>query len=874
MAGIGSVIAHIGADISGYQSAMSKLPGITRSAMSSSAGTTATLTGATSKLGSFIASHLPRSYSFVQKASSGFGKSVMNDYKQIQNGGKATGSSVTGMAAKFGALVASGAIIKSAVSRVDTLNNSTRTFNNMGFKTADVDSAMNGLQKSIKGLPTSLDDAVSGVQLFAASTGDVKLAQKVWSGVNDAVLGFGGTAGQAQEATVQLSQAFANGKVDAATWNSMINDGMGPALKALSKQMGISMGDLKSGLSDGSISVADFQQGLINLDTKGGGGMKSLSKIAKDSASGIGTGFQNMETAVVRGVGNIINAFGSANISNFISGIGSALEGAANAMVPFATALGNTVTWLAQLNSKTGVITALAVAFGVFVGVIGTYNAVLRIAAAVQAAFNAVMEINPFVLVIAAIAAVVAALVYFFTQTKLGQSIWQSFTTWLGTAWQWLATTAVSVWTSIATFFTTIWTGIVTGATTAWTGITTFLTSIWTFISTTAMSVWTGITTFFTTIWDGIVSVVTSVWTGISTFLTTIWNGIKTVASIVWTGLKVLIAGIAVAILVAVTGPFGALAIFVAANFNTIKSIASSVWNSIKSVISSVVNTIKSVVTSVWNAIKSVTSSVWNSIKSLTSSTWNGIKSVISSVVNSIRSVVTSVWNGIKSVTSSAWNGIKSVISSGINAARSIVSSAVNAMRSAATSAWNAMKSAASSVVSGIKSAFHSLTSINLGAAGRAIMNSFMGGLQAAWGKVKSFVSGIGSWIKAHKGPISYDRRLLIPAGQAIMGGFGKSLNTNFASVQRDVLGYAGAIADQFNNQKYEASARLTASSSAVAGKINGGLEALDSDVREQAAQSPIFEVYNELVGDKITTTVNSKNARRQSMTQFMNGGI
>ncbi|WPQ68435.1 phage tail tape measure protein [Weissella paramesenteroides] len=102
----------------------------------------------------------------------------------------------------------------------------------------------------------------------------------------------------------------------------------------------------------------------------------------------------------------------------------------------------------------------------------------------------------------------------------------------------------------------------------------------------------------------------------------------------------------------------------------------------------------------------------------------------------------------------------------------------------------------------------------------------------------------------------------------------GAGLINGIASQQKAVAAAASLYADAIQDQKYEANARLTASSSAVAGKINGGLEALDSDVREQAAQSPIFEVYNELVGDKITTTVNSKNARRQSMTQFMNGGI
>ena len=59
-------------------------------------------------------------------------------------------------------------------------------------------------------------------------------------------------------------------------------------------------------------------------------------------------------------------------------------------------------------------------------------------------------------------------------------------------------------------------------------------------------------------------------------------------------------------------------------------------------------------------------------------------------------------------------------------------------------------------------------------------MNSFLGGLKAAWGAVTSFVGGIAGWIAAHKGPISYDRKLLIPAGRAIMGGFNAALQSGF----------------------------------------------------------------------------------------------
>ena len=64
--------------------------------------------------------------------------------------------------------------------------------------------------------------------------------------------------------------------------------------------------------------------------------------------------------------------------------------------------------------------------------------------------------------------------------------------------------------------------------------------------------------------------------------------------------------------------------------------------------------------------------------------------------------------------------------------------------------------------------------------AGASIISGFLNGLNSMWSNVTGWISGIGDWIKAHKGPISYDRRLLIPAGQAIMTGFAQGLNTGF----------------------------------------------------------------------------------------------
>lgn len=100
------------------------------------------------------------------------------------------------------------------------------------------------------------------------------------------------------------------------------------------------------------------------------------------------------------------------------------------------------------------------------------------------------------------------------------------------------------------------------------------------------------------------------------------------------------------------------------------------------------------------------------------------------------------------------------------------------------------------------------ISGISLFGAGQSIINGFLNGMKSAYSAVQSFVSGIASWIKQHKGPISYDRRLLIPAGKAIMLGFNEGLMKQFSSVQSNVTAMAGQVADsmQFTMPSIDAS--------------------------------------------------------------------
>ena len=76
---------------------------------------------------------------------------------------------------------------------------------------------------------------------------------------------------------------------------------------------------------------------------------------------------------------------------------------------------------------------------------------------------------------------------------------------------------------------------------------------------------------------------------------------------------------------------------------------------------------------------------------------------------------------------------------------------------------------------------------------------------------------------------------------------------------------YAQAITDQ----DYQTNSVLTTSASVTSSGVRSSLEDLSDEVKNSQLADQKFEVHNEIVGDKIYTTVKEKDARKKALDEY-----
>ncbi len=435
--------------------------------------------------------------------------------------------------------------------------------------------------------------------------------------------------------------------------------------------------------------------------------------------------------------------------------------------------------------------------------------------------FNAVLSANPIGLIVTAVAALTAGLVWFFTQTETGQQIWSSFVDWIKQAWQGIADFFVGLWSGISEDASTLWDGVVTtwnayieSLKAMWNAVVTFFSDLWVSIQDAASVAWTAITTAVMTIVQPFIDGFMNIWNNISDGLTQIWEGIKMIFQGAWEFIKSIFLGAILIIIDLVTGNFNQLGADLSLIWEGIQNGISMIWEGIKTYFSGVVDAIVGYGIAIFENFSAVLSAIWEFIKSAASATWEWIKSTVTSLITGLVQGAQNIWDGFMNFLSSLWEGIKSTASNAWETLKASVLGIINGLVSGAQNSWNDMSNAVSNLVGDVTGFFNQLWNINLYSAGQAILQGFLNGLQSMWSSVTDFVGGIAGWIRDHKGPIEYDRKLLIPAGNAIMGSLDHGLKDGFKDVKKTVGGVAGEISDVFSgdNLDLNSSASLTKS--------------------------------------------------------------
>ncbi len=323
--------------------------------------------------------------------------------------------------------------------------------------------------------------------------------------------------------------------------------------------------------------------------------------------------------SIVSIIGNVINSFLGINTETAKNA--TSIDNVAKSIAIFAGKLSEVTKKIADFlkkisESKTamsvlkGVLVVLASAFAAFKvakGILGVINAFKTIGTVaklamvpVKALFGLIIA-NPFVAIAVAIAAVVAGLIYFFTQTETGKKAWQSFVDFLSQSIEAIK----QFFTGLGTWFSELWTSTVEGTKTIWNGITGFFSGLW-----------NGIVTIVTTVFATIASAVTGAYNWFVTtfqplisFYQSIFNLIGSIINVAFQLILAIIRGAYQLVLNAWQG----LSAWFGGIFNAVSSVVSTVFSAIGGFAVSAWN----VLVGVWSAVAGFFGGIFKAVRNI-----------------------------------------------------------------------------------------------------------------------------------------------------------------------------------------------------------------------------------------------------------------
>ena len=609
---------------------------------------------------------------------------------------------------------------KSAVSKTEALVKANQAFGGTGENLKGVAQAYGQMAASGKVTAENINQLTDNNTALSASLKDTVMQMnpqlKQYGSFNEAV-----SAGAvSMDMLDKAMQKAADGSSSATktirdTWsgfNEDLSQALLPTLEALTPVINAlidKMDDWGKGAGKAIENVVKYFQDLFK-QLQQNGAITQFSAIWDNLKSAFGS--------VIGIIGNLIKSF--AGVDESASKNSTSVENVANTISSLANKFADITKKIADFVGKISksksamdaVKVALIALAGAFVamkvinGIIKayeTYNKIVEAATIIQGAFNAIMAVNPFVLLGIAIAAVVAGLIYFFTQTETGKKAWASFVDFLKSAWD----SVVSFFSGIGQWFADVWNGAVDGAKSIWQGLVDWFIGIVQGIQ----NIWNGIITFFSNLWTTVIGGIQSVWGGVTGFFSGIFNAVSSVVSTV----------------------FSAIGGFAGSAWNVLVG----VWSAVAGFFGGIFNAVKGVVSSVFSAIGSFASSAWGVVQSI----WNAVSGFFSGIFNSVRSIVSGVFSAFGGFASSAWGAISGVF----NGVGGFFSGVFNGAKNAVSGVFSAFGGFASNAYNAITGVFNGLGGFFSGIFGgiKDTIDSVLGGVTGTIEKVSGAINGI-----------------------------------------------------------------------------------------------------------------------------------
>ena len=300
-------------------------------------------------------------------------------------------------------------LIGEAIEAADGLKKFETTMSFAGYDSATIEKAQKDVKDYADKTVYDLNDiSNTTAQLAANSVPNFMELTKAAGNLNAVA---GGNKDTFKSVAMVLTQTAGAGKLTTENWNQLANaipGASGKLMEAL-KNAGAYTGEFREAMSKGQITAEEFNAALMELGN---------DPIAVEAATSVTTfegAVGNLQATVVSAFLDIYNAIGSENITGAINAISSLIE---KIIPPIKAAVGWFVENLPKiaplLAAIAGGLTALLIAEKIqaLVTAFKAWKAATEAETLAQALLNTVMNANPIMILVTAIGALVAAILY------------------------------------------------------------------------------------------------------------------------------------------------------------------------------------------------------------------------------------------------------------------------------------------------------------------------------------------------------------------------------------------------------------------------------------------------------------------------------